>query len=80
MPTAAPVNLNERSNAVRQARADVRHALRTGGLTITTAMRQQPHELGDHALFEVLLMARNLGHRRLRTLNNRAIADGITSR
>lgn len=71
------VTLNQRSNEVRQARASIRRALAAGEVTIADVMRNPPEELGDRALFEILLMARNVGRRRLRDLNGRAVADGI---
>ena len=77
MTTAASANLNHRSNVVRQARADVRRQLGSGGLTIAAAMHDRPSDLGDIALFEIVLMARNVGRRRLRQLNERAVAAGV---
>ncbi|MGI9099029.1 MAG: hypothetical protein ACR2H2_11175 [Solirubrobacteraceae bacterium] len=40
-------------------------------------MRDQPVELADRALFEVLLLARGVGRKRLRELNRRAIGEQV---
>ena len=77
MRKASPAELNERSNQVTQARAAVRRALGAGRLSITDVMREQPPELGDRTLFEILLMARHIGRRRLRALNGQAVADDM---
>jgi hypothetical protein len=67
----------ERSTKVRQANKRVRHALADGRLTIADAMRDQPTELANRALFEILLLARGVGRKRLQKLNTRAIEDGV---
>ena len=43
-------------------------------------MREPTRELAVHALFEIVLMVRNVGCRRLRQLNARAGADGVNLR
>jgi len=75
--TFAATALAERSTQVRQANKRVRHALADGRLTIVDTMRDQPAELADRALFEILLLARGVGRKRLQELNTRAIEDGV---
>lgn len=67
----------ERSTQVRQANKRGRHALADGRLTIADTMRDQPDELAHRALFEILLLARGVGRKRLQELNTRAIEDGV---
>jgi len=67
----------ERSTQVRQAHKRVRHALADGRLTIADVMRDQPTELAERALFEILLLARGVGRKRLHELNTRAIEEGV---
>ena len=69
--------LAERSTQVRQAKKQVRRALARGELTIADVMRDQPTELADRALFEILLLARGVGRKRLHELNTRAIEEGV---
>ncbi|MCA1700730.1 MAG: hypothetical protein LC790_18225 [Actinobacteria bacterium] len=57
--------LAERSTEVRQANKRERHALAEGRVTIADVMRDQPTELSDRALFEILLLARGVGRKRL---------------
>ncbi len=61
--------LAERSTQVRQAKKHLRRALASGELTIADVMRDQPTELCDRALFEILLLARGVGRKRLHELN-----------
>ncbi|MCA1680161.1 MAG: hypothetical protein LC790_15795 [Actinobacteria bacterium] len=69
--------LAKRSSEVRQANKRVCHALADGRLTIADVMRDQPAELCDRALFEILLLARGVGRKRLHKLNTRAIEEGV---
>jgi hypothetical protein len=73
----AATALAERSTQVRQANKRVRHALADGRLTIAEVMADQPGELADRALFEILLLARGVGRKRLQELNTRAIEEGV---
>lgn len=73
----APNELAARSVQVRRATKQLRQALASGQLTVADMMRQQPAALADRALFEILLMARAIGHTRLRDLNGRAIDDAV---
>ena len=75
-PTSATA-LAQRSTEVRQANKRVRHALADGRLTIADVMRDQPTELADRALFEILLLARGVGRKRLHELNTRALEEGV---
>ncbi|MGI9098915.1 MAG: hypothetical protein ACR2H2_10575 [Solirubrobacteraceae bacterium] len=74
---ASATALAERGIEVRQANKRVRHALADGRLTIADVMRDQPTELADRALFEILLLARGVGRKRLHELNTRAIEEGV---
>jgi hypothetical protein len=69
--------LAQRSTQVRRANNRVRQALADGRLTITDVMGEPPVELADRTLFEILLLTRGVGRKRLYKLNMRAIEDGV---
>ena len=77
MPGQTPSELAERSLQVRRASKRVRDGLASGRLTIVDVMRDQPAEVGDRALFEILLFTRGVGRRRLHELNARAVAQQV---
>jgi hypothetical protein len=69
--------LAKRSTQARRANNRVRQALADGRLTITDVMSEPPVELADRTLFEILLLTRGVGRKRLYKLNVRAIEDGV---
>ena len=79
MPGQTPLQLAERSLKVRRASKRIRDGLASGRLTIADVMRDQPPQLGDRALFEILLFSRGFGRHRLRELNARAVAQSINA-
>lgn len=72
-----PSELAARSLQVRRASKRIRDGLASGRLTIADVMRDQPAEMGDRALFEILLFTRGVGRRRLQELNARAVAQQV---
>jgi hypothetical protein len=77
VPGQTPIELAERSLQVRRASKRIRDGLASGRLTIADVMRDEPPELGDRALFEILLFGRGFGRHRLRELNARAVAQSV---
>jgi hypothetical protein len=73
----SPSAFAERSIQVRRANKRIRDDLANGRLTIAQVMRDQPTELADRALFEILLLARGFGRKRLLELNSRALDEQI---
>jgi hypothetical protein len=67
----------ERARATYAQRRPVRAALRRGDITIAMVMRERPDALADHTLFEILLMAHQIGRARLRAINRRAVNEQI---
>jgi hypothetical protein len=55
----------------------VRAALRRGEISIAMVMRERPDALADRTLFEILLMAHQIGRARLRAINARAVGEHI---
>ena len=80
MPSTPPdVSLEHAARARRAYAANrpVRAALRRGEMSIAMVMREQPVDLVDRTLFEILLMAHQFGRRRLRALNARAVEQNV---
>jgi hypothetical protein len=63
----------ERARATYAQRRPVRAALRRGEISVAMVMRERPDGLADRTLFEILLMARQIGRPRLRAINARAV-------
>jgi hypothetical protein len=67
----------ERARRTYAQRQPVRAALRRGEITIAMVMGERPDGLVDRTLFEILLMAHQIGRGRPRAINGRAVDEQI---